>query len=82
MKYRDVYFDDKNQKIRWTKLTPENFADTYNFIGKCTKVEFDLLIELLWFRYEEQDIRLVDLKNVFKDFRNFCDSIKENYKLL
>lgn len=82
MKYRDVYFDDKNQKIRWTKSGPEDIAKTYHFIGKCTKVEFDLLIELLWFRFEEQDIKLFDLKNIFKDYRNFCDSIKENYKLL
>lgn len=81
MKYRDVYFDDKNQKIRWTISNPDQFANTYNFIGKCTRVEFDLLIELLWFRFEDADIDLVDLKNIFKDFRNFCDFIKENYKL-
>ena len=53
MKYNDVYFDDTNQKIRWTQTTPENLPVTYDYVGKTTRVEFDLLIELLWQRYED-----------------------------
>lgn len=81
MKYRDVYFDGINQKIRWTGSGPKDIAPTYEFIGKCSKVEFDLLIELLWYRYEDSDIDPYDLKKVFKELRIFCDSIKQNHNL-
>tara|TARA_R110000851_G_scaffold32299_3_gene86849 strand:- start:455 stop:700 length:246 start_codon:yes stop_codon:yes gene_type:complete len=81
MKYNDVYFDDTNQKIRWTQTTPENLPVTYDYVGKTTRVEFDLLIELLWQRYEDSIIDLKDLKKIFNDLRVFCDSIKNNYNL-
>tara|TARA_R110000803_G_scaffold513_1_gene1752 strand:- start:311 stop:556 length:246 start_codon:yes stop_codon:yes gene_type:complete len=81
MKYSDVYFDDTNQKIRWTQSAPENLLVTYEYIGKTTRVEFDLLIELLWHKYEDSDIDLKDLKKIFNDLRVFCDSIKNNYNL-
>ena len=81
MKYNDVYFDDTNQKIRWTQSAPENLLVTYEYIGKTTRVEFDLLIELLWHKYEDSDIDLKDLKKIFNDLRVFCDSIKNNYNL-
>lgn len=81
MKYNDVYFDDTNQKIRWTKTAPENLVITYNYVGKATRVEFDLLIELLWEKYEDSNIELKDLKKIFNDLRVFCDLIKNNYNL-
>lgn len=81
MKYNDVYFDDTNQKIRWTQSIPENLPVTYDYVGKTTRVEFDLLIELLWQRYEDSIIDLKDLKKIFNDLRVFCDSIKNNYNL-
>jgi hypothetical protein len=81
MKYNDVYFDDTNQKIRWTQSVPEDLAITYEYVGKSTRVEFDLLIELLWQKYEDSDIDLKDLKKIFNELRVFCDSIKINYNL-
>ena len=45
MKYNSVYFDSENQKIRFTKSMPENISSSYVYIGKSTRVEFDLLIE-------------------------------------
>jgi hypothetical protein len=79
--YNDVYFDDTNQKIRWTQSGPKGIAVTYNYIGSTTRVEFDLLIELLWHKYEDSDIDLKDLKKIFGELRVFCDSIKNNYNL-
>lgn len=81
MKYRDVYFDAKNQKIRWTQSDIKDIAVTYEYVGKTTRVEFDLLIELLWYKYEDSNIDSVELKKIFKELRTFCDSIKQNYSL-
>ena len=78
MKYHTVYFDAKNQKIRFTQSHPDDIAVTYNYIGKSTRVEFDLLIELLWYKYEDGEIELQELKKIFDELRSFCDNIKYN----
>jgi len=78
MKYHTVYFDAENQKIRFTQSHPDNIAVSYNYIGKSTRVEFDLLIELLWYKYEDGEIELNELKKIFDELRSFCDNIKYN----
>ena len=78
MKYKTIYFDYKNQKIRYTQSSPEDIAVSYNYIGKSTRVEFDLLIELLSYKFEDGDIELDQLKKIFDDLRSFCDDIKYN----
>ena len=81
MKYRYIYFDNDNKKIRWTQSTPENLAPSYNYIGESSRVEFDLLIELLWYKYEDANIDINELKKIYVELRTFCDSIKESFNL-
>jgi|TARA_B100001093_G_scaffold189873_1_gene182426 hypothetical protein len=78
MKYKTIYFDDKNQKIRFTQSSPNDIAVSYNYIGKSTRVEFDLFVELLWYKFEDEDIQLDQLKKIFDELRSFCDGIKYN----
>jgi hypothetical protein len=78
MKYRTVYFDAENQKIRYTQTSSENLAVSYEYVGKSTRVEFDLLIELLWYKFQDGEISFDQLKKVFNELRSFCDSIKYN----
>jgi len=78
MKYYTIYFDAENQKIRFTQSSPENLSVTYEYVGKSTRVEFDLLIELLWYKYEDGEIPLDQLKKIFDELRSFCDDIKYN----
>lgn len=78
MKYNTIYFDSENQKIRFTQSSPENIAVSYQYVGKSTRVEFDLFIELLWYRFEDGEITLEQVKKIFDDLRNFCDDIKYN----
>ena len=81
MKYYTIYFDAENQKIRFTQSSPENLSVTYEYVGKSTRVEFDLLIELLWYKYEDGEIPLDQLKKIFDELRSFCDDIKYNFIL-
>tara|TARA_R110000823_G_scaffold24698_8_gene73357 strand:+ start:827 stop:1072 length:246 start_codon:yes stop_codon:yes gene_type:complete len=81
MKYNDVYFDEVNQKIIWTRRDEKEIKTTYNLLGKCTNVEFDLLIELLFLKYEDSAIDFVDIQKIFINLRSFCDTIKNNYSL-
>ena len=81
MKYYTIYFDAENQKIRFTQSSPENLSVTYEYVGKSTRVEFDLLIEILWYKYEDGEIPLDQLKKIFDELRSFCDDIKYNFIL-
>ena len=41
-----------------------------------TRVEFDLLVEVLWEVFEDKDIPLKDFMKYYNDIRHFCDKIK------
>jgi len=77
MVYKKVYFDEENQRVRFTQTAPENLNVTYEYVGKMTRVEFDLLIEVLWELYEDNSIEFKDFSRRFGDIRTFCDHIKE-----
>lgn len=80
MKYSSIYFDEVNQKVRYTKDLKKT-KNKYIYIGDATRVEFDLLIELLWYKYEDEIIPLLEFKAVFDELRIFCDKIKNNYNI-
>jgi hypothetical protein len=75
-KYNYVYFDSENQKVRWTQNITEDIDITYNLVGKMTRVEFDLLVEVLWEVFEDKDIPFKDFMKYYNDIRYFCDKIK------
>jgi len=76
MNYRKVYFDETNQKVRWTSNNSADLAVTYEYVGSMTKIEFDLLIEILWELYQDGTISFDDFQRIFGDLREFCDRIK------
>lgn len=74
--YKHVYWNDETQRIRFTtNCTFEGYHE-YQFIGAMTRVEFDLLLEILVILYEDDKISLDDFERVFGDIRTFCDKIK------
>jgi hypothetical protein len=81
MKYKIIYFNPKLQKVRYTQSKTIDESVNYNYIGESTRVEFDLLIELLWYKYEDTEISLEDFKKIFEELRKFCDSVKYQLNL-
>lgn len=77
MKYKNVFFDPNNQKVRWTQHTTDDLPVTYDYVGSMTRVEFDVLIEVLWFLFDDSDIPLQEFKKYYKEIREFCDNIKK-----
>ena len=53
---KKIYFEEENQKVRWTQSSSDGFKYDYKFIGVASEAEFDLLMELLWFMYEDDEI--------------------------
>lgn len=81
MKYKIIYFNPELQKVRYTQSKTIKESVNYNYIGESTRVEFDLLIELLWHKYEDSEISLEDFKKIFEELRKFCDSVKYQLNL-
>ena len=81
MKYKIIYFNPELQKVRYTQSKTIEESVNYNYIGESTRVEFDLLIELLWHKYEDSEISLEDFKKIFEELRKFCDSVKYQLNL-
>jgi len=76
MKYRKVYFDEDNQKLRWTMNNTGDLAVTYEYLGTMSRVEVDLLVETLWELYGDNNITFLEFAKIFGELRTFCDQLK------
>lgn len=75
--YKKTFWNQETQRIKWTQnVTFEGFGN-YEFVGYSTRAELDLLIEVLWELFEEDEITIEQFEMVFGDIRAFCDRIKE-----
>ena len=50
---KKIYFEEESQRVRWTQTSSDDFKYDYKYVGNASKAEFELLMELLWFMYEE-----------------------------
>jgi len=74
--YKYVYWNDETQRIRFTGNSTFEGFNEYEFIGHMTRVEFDLLLEILVALYDDDRISLEHFERVFGDIRTFCDKVK------
>mgnify|MGYP003646342023 FL=1 len=81
MEIKTIYFNPIQQKVRYVSDTTSRSDLSYHYIGKSTRVEFDLLVELLWYKYQDLDIPLSEFKKIFEELKNFCDSVKYQLSL-
>jgi|TARA_R110000772_G_scaffold122511_1_gene228757 hypothetical protein len=75
-KSKKIYFEEKNQRVRWTQTSSDDFKYDYKYIGNASEAEFDLLMELLWFMFEDDEISYNQFFDTFKELKTFCDQIK------
>ena len=52
MSYKNVYFDEERQKVKWTMSATADLPISMKHVGKMNRVEFDALIDF----YEDNDI--------------------------
>ena len=74
--YKMVYWSESKQRIRYT--VNHNFDDfeNYDYIGSLTKVEFDLLIEALFLKFQDEEISFEDVQLMYDRLRKFCNELK------
>ena len=75
-KSKKIYFEEVEQRVRWTQSSTDNMKYNYKFIGVASEAEFDLLMELLRFMYEEDEISYNQFFDTFRELKTFCDEIK------
>jgi len=73
---KKIYFEEVEQRVRWTQSSTDKMKYNYKFIGVASEAEFDLLMELLWFMYEEDEISYNQFFDTFRELKTFCDEIK------
>ncbi len=73
---KKIYFEEVEQRVRWTQSSTDSMKYNYKFIGVASEAEFDLLMELLWFMYEEDEISYNQFFDTFRELKTFCDEIK------
>jgi len=81
MEIKTIYFNPIQQKVRYVSNSTFQKDLSYHYIGKSTRVEFDLLVELLWYKFQDSDIPLNEFKKIFEELKKFCDSIKYQLSL-
>lgn len=71
-----IYYDEINQKV---KRTPKRLQVVNNFyyMGQLTEVEYELLLEILFRAYGENDIMLEQFLLYFTELKDFTDRIDE-----
>jgi DNA-binding ferritin-like protein (Dps family) len=74
--YRNVFWNEIDQRMWRTNTSAGDVSIRFEYIGTMTKVEYDLLIEVLWELYDDQRITRKEFESVFGDIRTFCDKIK------
>lgn len=79
IRYYHIYFDEINQKV---SRKPKRLQVVQNFyyMGQLTEVEFDLLLEILFRAYGENDITLEQFLIFFNELKEFSEKIEDLIK--
>lgn len=73
--YKSVYYSEVTCKVWRTDTTfiPQDFE----YVGKMNSVEYELLHDILFHVFGDEDITLKDFQRYFGDLRTFCDLAKK-----
>ena len=74
-KYRNVYYNEIDQKVWRTSKEPKN--NNFILLGEMTLIEYELLIEILDEVYDGEEISHNQFQKTFSEFKNFLDFIKK-----
>lgn len=76
---KSVYWNEDLQKVRWCRHSSHNGDVNYSYVGEMSEPEFDLLIEVLFEIFQDNNIPLEHFIVFFSRIRKFCDEIKEAF---
>lgn len=66
-----VFWSELKQRIRFTTNLNFDDQDAYNYIGRLTEPEFEILLEALFYVYEDNEISVEAVQDLFDDLKIF-----------
>ncbi len=69
------YYSEAKQKVSLKNDHSIN-DDTFEYIGMVSENEFNLLLDILFVKYGDDDISLEQIEKCFGDFRTYIDKLK------
>jgi hypothetical protein len=75
--YKMVFWSESKQRIRYTYTGKFDGYEHYDYIGKLTNAEFDVLLEALFMIYQDTNIELIEVKSLYLRLRSFFNEIKQ-----
>jgi hypothetical protein len=69
------YYSEAKQKVslKYDHLIND---DSFEYVGMVSENEFNLLLDILFFKYGDNDISLEQIEKCFGDFRTYIDKLK------
>lgn len=74
--YKNVYYAETTGKV-WRTDATAGVSDNFEYVGKMNSVEYELLLDILFHHFGENDFSLRQFERHFGDIRTFCDKAKE-----
>lgn len=76
LKHRFLYFNQFDQKISFPSKEIEKPKKSQRKLGKMTRAEFDMLLEILSERFDEKNITQLQFARYFNEVRQFTSRLK------
>jgi hypothetical protein len=74
--YKSVYYAETTGKV-WRTDATAGVSDNFEYVGRMNSVEYELLLDILFHHFGENDFTLKEFEKHFGDIRIFCDKAKE-----
>jgi|11_taG_2_1085331.scaffolds.fasta_scaffold05060_6 hypothetical protein len=75
-KKRMIFWDQNRQRIRFSATNDFKGIENYSFIGFSNEHEFEILLEVLFDRFGDQDITTNQILTIYQNFMKFLDNLK------
>ena len=76
MVYKMVFWNTTKQRIKFTLSHEFENSKEFEYVGLLTNVEFDLFVEALFIKFEDEHISFEDVELMYNRLRAFCNEIK------
>ena len=72
-----VFWSETKQRIRFTNNLNFDDQEVYAYIGRLSEPEFEILLEALFFIYEDDEISYEGVQDLFDDLKIFLIRFKQ-----
>ena len=76
---RMIFWNQETQKMRFSASNDFEGIQHYSFIGFANHHEFEIIIEVLFEKYGDEDMTTGQVLSVYQEFMHFLEMIKNHF---